>query len=174
MTDNEIKKALEHCTNNGDCKKCTINPHKGNYGFCTSLAIKAALELINRLEADKEALIAGQETLQKSLAEKNAEIERLQKENFDLKNGYFQKRYEESECKELQSVRKAWEKSRMDYINLNAEWEGKYISAKSEAIKEFAERLKKLSRNLYPFSDEPIIDCKDVDNLVKEMVGDAV
>lgn len=43
---------------------------------------------------------------------------------------------------------------------------------RTEAVKEFAERLKKKSRNLYPFSDELIIDCKDVDNLVKEMVGE--
>lgn len=34
-------------------------------------------DFINRLQADKEALIAGQETLQKALAEKNTEIERL-------------------------------------------------------------------------------------------------
>lgn len=48
MTDNEIIKALEICANDGDCKECKINPHHGNYGYCTSLAIKAALDLINR------------------------------------------------------------------------------------------------------------------------------
>ena len=40
--------------------------------------VKFLKDFINRLQADKEALIAGQETLQKALAEKNAEIERLQ------------------------------------------------------------------------------------------------
>ncbi len=38
-----------------------------------------ALDLINRQQADKEALIAGQETLQKYIAEQQAEIERLNK-----------------------------------------------------------------------------------------------
>ncbi len=44
---------------------------------------------------------------------------------------------------------------------------------KTEAIQEFAERLKGFSHRMYPLFDEPIIDCKDIDNLVKEMVGDA-
>lgn len=46
--------------------------------------IKNTLDLINHLQAEKEALIAGQETLQKSLAEKNAEIEELKLENEEL------------------------------------------------------------------------------------------
>lgn len=52
MTDNEIIKALEICANNGDCKECAINPHHGNYGYCTSLAIKAALDLIKRQQEE--------------------------------------------------------------------------------------------------------------------------
>lgn len=46
-------------------------------------------KLMNRifdLEAEKEALIAGQETLQKHIAEKNAEIKRLTEENKKLKH----------------------------------------------------------------------------------------
>ena len=56
MTDNEIIKGLEICSNNGDCKECPINPHHGNYGYCTSLAIKAALDLINRQKAEIDRL----------------------------------------------------------------------------------------------------------------------
>lgn len=54
LTDNEIVKGLEICSNNGDCKECPINPHHGNYGYCTSLAIKATLDLINRQKAEIE------------------------------------------------------------------------------------------------------------------------
>lgn len=43
------------------------------------------IDLINRLQAEKEALIAGQETLQKALAEKIAEIESLRLKNENLK-----------------------------------------------------------------------------------------
>ena len=48
FTDEEVINSLKICANNGDCKECAINPHKGNYGFCTGLAINAALDLINR------------------------------------------------------------------------------------------------------------------------------
>lgn len=47
-------------------------------------SIEALLEQIKCLQVEKEALIAGQETLQKALAEKNAEIERL-KEYEDIR-----------------------------------------------------------------------------------------
>lgn len=56
MTNNDIIKALEWCANGGDCKECAINPHKGNYGYCTSLALKAAIDLINRQQAEIEKL----------------------------------------------------------------------------------------------------------------------
>lgn len=56
LTDNEIVKGLEICSNNGECKECPINPHHGNYGYCTSLAIKAALDLINRLQVKNQRL----------------------------------------------------------------------------------------------------------------------
>lgn len=55
-TDEEIIKGLQVCSSNGDCNECPINPHKGNYGFCTSLAIKAALDLISRQKAEIERL----------------------------------------------------------------------------------------------------------------------
>ncbi len=71
MTDNEITKALECCANDGDCKDCCINPNKGNYGYCTSLAIKAALDLINRQRAEI--------SVKKKLLDKaEIEIERLE------------------------------------------------------------------------------------------------
>lgn len=54
FTDDEIIHSLKVCSNDGDCSECLINPHKGNYGYCTSLAIKAALDLINRQKAEIE------------------------------------------------------------------------------------------------------------------------
>jgi hypothetical protein len=83
MTDNEIIKALECCANNGDCKECAINPHKGNYGYCTSLAIKAALDLINHQKAEIERLknnlfckvVIDEETMRNITNEKVQEFE---------------------------------------------------------------------------------------------------
>ena len=59
FTDEEVINSLKICANNGDCKECAINPHKGNYGYCTSLAINAALDLINRQREEIERMKAG-------------------------------------------------------------------------------------------------------------------
>ena len=42
--------------------------------------------------------------------------------------------------------------------------------AKAEAIKEFAERLKEKERPTFPLA--MVVDISEIDNLVKEMVGD--
>ena len=80
LTDNEIVKALEHCSSD-EVGLCHICPLDGECNGDINILLKYALDLINRLQADKEALIAGQETLQKALAEKDKEIERLKAEN---------------------------------------------------------------------------------------------
>ena len=91
MTDKEIIKALECCTKGTTSDVCDDCPLRTT-DICTEEengVLKLALDLINRLEAEKEALIAGQETLQKALAEKQAEIETLKnvkKENDVLQN----------------------------------------------------------------------------------------
>lgn len=70
-----------------------------------------------------------------------SENSRLYQENIELKDGFFQKHYKEAESQELMSVKKAWEKARNDYIDLNAEWEGKYMTAKSDARKELTDKF---------------------------------
>ena len=76
-----------------------------------------------------------------------AEIERLQKEKFDSLNSQFAEMYATT----LKIATK---------------------NAKSEAIKEFAERLKeKASRGFW--AELAYVDVDDIDNLVKEMLGDA-
>ena len=136
MTDNEIIKAVECCTTNGaSCKDCPafVKVDRSN---CKKF-FKGAIDLINRQKAEKEALINGQETLQKYMAEQKAEIRKY-------KNCYEQVKWErdlfEEQCK----------------------------TAKAEAIKEFAERLKKSGFN---GMDVVIPEEVDIDNLVKEMVG---
>ena len=107
---------------------------------------------INCLQEQLEAAANGQETLQKALAEKNAEIERR-------KNNLF--------CKVVIDEGKT-----RNIVNEKvAEFELDIESIKSEAIRTFAEMLKqRCSAN----SDiNYYILKKLVDNLVKEMVGDA-
>lgn len=74
MTDNEIIKALE---------KLLLDFRKIEYRDSICQLIEDALNLINHQKEQINGLIAGQETLQKHLAEKNKEVERL-------KNAYKQ------------------------------------------------------------------------------------
>ena len=61
MTDADIIKALECCAGDDGCDVCPM--YKPSSECITELQGKA-LDLIIRLQADIEALIAGQETLQ--------------------------------------------------------------------------------------------------------------
>lgn len=76
MNDNEIVKALECCMGmiEGECEECPMC----NKEYCKDALMGYSRNLINRLQADQEALINGQESLQKYIADLQAEIERLQ------------------------------------------------------------------------------------------------
>ena len=70
------------------------------------------------------------------------------------------------------SVQKAFNLTKPETVEEVAKY---YISNKdtirAEAIKEFAERLKDMSEDYTDFG-HPYVLCKDVDYLVKEMVGE--
>ena len=159
MTDNEIVKALEYCTNcvcNNDKDECPLL----KMSFCKNYLMKQSLDLINRQQAEiemddveiKELRIALQGYLgdltkernlyKKSIEELNqakAEIERL-KTNLNI---------------ELE--------------NYATEYDNKI---KAEAYREFAELLKcDWIANLYYCEDLDITDW--IDNLLKELVGDS-
>ena len=143
MTDNDIIKALENCKNNGDCKDCILNPHVGNYGYCTSIAIEAALDLINRQKAE----IKRSEALVK-------EIYSLNKELIDDVNNKSKYIYE------LEDKLKA-EKADVMYFK---------DQIRAEAIKEFAERLKEKSYTPKPYGISGVVDVYEIDRLVKEIM----
>lgn len=83
MTDNAIIKALECCLNE-DCNNC---PNCCGC-YCIENLMSYALDLINRQQEQLEAAIAGQETLQKALAEKGREVAELNSDLKLLKNNY--------------------------------------------------------------------------------------
>ena len=73
MTDNEIIKALECCTkddNEPNCKECPKRPHI----YCMCELLEGAFDLIKRQKEIIEALISGQETLQKHFKEEKDKI----------------------------------------------------------------------------------------------------
>lgn len=146
-------------------------------------AVSQAEEIINRLQADKEALIAGQETLQKALAEKAAEVEEL------TGNLKFVRGTVERQKAEIEKLKEASEEAVSCFHRMESLYNIKCMElkvAKAEAIKEFAERLKaKPIKCSYPLlwlsTKDEITDCfndimmqfkEAIDTLAKEMVGD--
>ena len=116
LTDNEIIKALECCTKPEVGKKC---PRARGNNLCNDICVEFllhdTLDLINRLKADKEALIKGLETLMKCISKKKEIIAELDNEVEELKNA-LKKGCELSRC-----INKGW--------------------IKSEAVKEFADTV---------------------------------
>ena len=150
MTDNEIIKALECCTDESyeNCNEC---PYSIDTVSCERMKLlEDSLDFINR---------------------QKAEIKRLQKE-VNLVSIQFQdlqERYEEAQS-EIESLKKVVID---DYAT---EYDDKI---KSEAVKEFAERLKnKIKTECNPYGkptfdyDTSIAIMRYIDNLVKEMVGE--
>ena len=158
MTDKEIKKALEHCISTrtiGACNGCPFN----DINLCKKDIYsieKYALDLINRQEAklnqcqqDLQDLTLEKVELFDIATEQKAEIERLEE-------------FASSKCEDCAGCT-AW---KCDCANIEG-------YAKAEAIKEFAERLKKdktTAISLYKFTE--VVRVTDIDNLLKEMVGD--
>ena len=92
MTDNEIIKALSNMTYGGHyCSKCKYDNGKGDdrCGLKGCKIARYALDLITRQQAEKEALIAGQETLQKYIAQQKIEIERLKNRFMDMERSCY-------------------------------------------------------------------------------------
>ena len=150
LTDNEIIKALECCSkaaNFNDCEKlqCPLYREcKIGHKSMEETIIPYALDLINRQKAEIERLTYELECL---LC--HATGNKLSEHTYPL--GTMENCVDE-------------------YIDECCE------EAKAEAYKEFAERLKAKSVSLYKNGEEIVsaipITKEDVDNLVKEMVGE--
>lgn len=145
MNPNEIKKALECCTQpTTDCDNC---PYTMN-DDCFDIVKLDALAYINQLEAENKAF-------GKIIKKQDDEISVLRKDLLKRQN------LEENFSK----VKKQFDKKMLKHVKFE----------RADAIKEFAQRLKSnfavikyISLVLY----ERIIQI--IDNLVKEMVGDDV
>lgn len=133
LTDKEIVKALECCATVPFCNEKTDCPYRG-IDDCVKKNTFDALDLINRLQEDKQNLEIELQAMRNAANGFKAEVERLKK--FALIRAFdrFQK------------------------------------EAKTEAYKEFAERLKESS--IATFSWNGIVMVDDIDNLLKELVGE--
>lgn len=150
MTDNEIIKALECCKNDGIiCFEC---PYKKTNGCMEKLSADA-LDLITRQQA---------------------EIENLKVENQSLRGAAhsLKMHYEEaqSEINKLNAENMLTMSERNAFRNSFYELSKQLKTAKSEAVKEYAEKLKGKTFTHKNFGK--LIFADDIDDLVKEMVGE--
>ena len=167
MTDNEIIKALECCAKsktNGDCKalKCPcfkdvtcifVDDDYGLQNLALDLITRQQAELEN-LKVENQSLRSAANSLKMHYEEAQAEIERLKDAN-----NTFEKAFHIQE----QNI-KDW----LPITVFNYE-------IKTEAYKEFAERLKEFMHNKFKALDEyefEYITERDINNFVKEMVGE--
>ena len=155
MTDNEIKKALECCIND-DCDNCP-----DTFGNCEHNAMRNALDLINRLQVKNKELDE-KLIIQKGLIDtQQAEIERLDAIGTRLSDICTE---QDLEIERLKGRVEATEISKQKLLSC-------FKTAKSEAIKEFAERLMD-EVGITPVDDfnyAYVIRSEEIDNLVKEM-----
>lgn len=133
ITDEEIKSSLEVIATTRNCNECKIRNCKWGTCNCSQITANAALDLVNRQQAEIERL----KSVQLVQANRIAELRG----------------------------------TKFEQINVIQNLKQQLITSKSEAVKEFAERLKKVwFDNGY---ESPDVDFEDfVDNLVKEMAGD--
>ena len=197
MNDNEIVNALEClCDVETPCKDCV--GHRFPYPVCKQQVAKAARDLINRKKTEIERLNSTQEMLKKRLdnclhfAEENVE--------FEKENRYLLLRLKQCET-EIESLKIALEVTRDNLGDARAELQkaeeeierkdrilesyalqygtttGKEVfllKAKAEAIKEFAERLKKNARKFTEYDEGGwgctvyAVKVEDIDNTVEE------
>lgn len=145
MIDNEIMKVLECCKDGGNrCDECPYGIDDCLTDNDESILLKDVLDLINR---------------------KDAEIERLQKiiVGFMDEVGTWSNKYEVD-------VSTIYKLPLLAKENLNIR-----NKIKAEAIKEFAERLKEKGHipiEKWSTTKEKAVYESDIDNLIKEMVGE--
>ena len=144
LTDAEIVKALECCKKVlPNCRECPIE--ESQRIMCCDLIKGYAIDLINRLQADCENYKQIAENQQKIILDKAFENKKLKAENGQLTK----------------------DKENLTYSLVNAV--GQKMTAKAEAYKEFAERLKTKASD---FEYGKAVWLVYIDNLVKELVGE--
>lgn len=171
LTDKEIVKALEICQKPHDNDTCNNCKYKRNFG-CRDALCNDILDLINRLEAEKEVLEARIGVYETCNARKDEAIKHLEAENERLKeeNNELHKALTNAECN--------YDNMRLLYINKRVDVDRLLIAnaeIKAEAYKEFAERLKEFMHNKFKTLDEyefEYITESDIDNLIKEIIGE--
>lgn len=171
LTDSEIVKALECCSEENKCKQCPYY-NKGNFKCLNYKFFKDLLDLINRLQAKVEFYKKNRDKYQDDVMYLSKQCDELQAENETLKgeNIALNRRAMPSSGHILKVGNALlFAENKEDYdITINA--------IKAEAYKEFAERLKRKAcmhnHKECSFPDIKVVCLWDIDRLLEEMVGE--
>ena len=180
LTDNEIIKALECCSDEMGCKKgCPCFDPKSKSSHCAAVGDngleKLALDLINRLQEKDETRHKVFETKCEELEIVKAENERLKVkcENTQIGYNFLKADFEESKADKIIAERK--EKDARDLFKSTV---GQLKQAKAEAYKECIEKVKEHSNKAELVCSgalvrtEYTITKEKLDNLLNELVGE--
>lgn len=142
---------MERCPQHTECCYCNSLEECGNKRILTT----SVFDLINRIQDEKQALINGQETLQNTIVEQKAEIERL-KNNIDGLNIFTTNHIKVIRLQAMKEFAKRL-KDELHRAKVEISKHFDYMDeATNESLDVFADSLKiKLNRT--------------IDNLVKEM-----
>ena len=158
MSDSEIVKALECCIKwkrKGDCAKC---PLYESDKLCVKEIRILALDLINRLQAEKEELVGNIDKLKAELFDKTEQLN-----------------------VELQAMRGAANSYKAENERLKKGWKADVIltaNVKAEAYKECIEKVKEKSKKTEIVCSGKLIttnytiSARNFNNLLKELVGE--
>ena len=167
MTDADIIKALEtHLSNEGECSECA---YLENVGSCVGIMHKDLYDLISRQKAEIEKLRKRVNFVEQANVQLREELKETT-EKFNCQQYVYADLSDIIRDKNAEIERLNKEVDRLSQIVLYHD--GHIADAKSEAIKEFAEWLK-TEQSFYDGQEtRSYLTEKDLDNLVKEMVGE--
>ena len=190
-TDEDTISSLELIATTRNCNECKIRNCKWGTCNCEQITANAALDLIKpqkieieRLRKEVNLVSIQFQDLQERYEEVQTENENLKVENQSLRSAAnsLKMHYEEAqaEVKRLEKETKDKERAYNDEFCLRKEWQTKCRellkekqTVKSEAYKEFAEKLKEFMHNKFKDLDEyefEYITERDIDNFCKEIV----
>ena len=178
LTDAEVKKALECCSEPKGEHPCRECPLLYRDGSCTTLLVKSALDLINRQDAKIEQLekqhIEDDKLLNDRVQEAVNAVSKANQKYVDSLEKAFNDRTAEKQNLEFENKELKAEVERLkDYnenlLTANTSLSNEILDVKAEAYKEFAERLKEkyTNRKLGQWNFEKAF-IKQIDNLLNE------
>ena len=174
LAEADVRKALECCIRQ-ECMPCPNKERRTGITECMECLMKDALAILREKDEIIEAAIAGQKTLQKSLAEKDAEIERLRKAKYIYSTVDY---CADDLVKAQEEIERLKQENKDLHDNTDVIIEMVTI-ARAEAITEFAERVKASLNDvarwqMHGVEGEYFIIGKSlIDKIAKEMKGES-